>query len=99
MGRLELSYDDLYDLTPRSFNNKLIGWNETFESKSRDSWERARLLNHSILSPHLKKKTSPDKLLPLPWDKERKVEKKEIASKEHIKNVLEKYKNKTFKKL
>lgn len=94
-----MSYDELYDLTPRSFNNKMVGWNEMFEFKSQDVWEQTRLLYHATLSPHLKKKESPQKLLPLPWDNKKPKQKPKIASKEEIEKVLERYKISNFKKL
>lgn len=41
----------------------------------KDDWNRMRLLATFILQPHTRKgqKLTPEKLLPLPWDKERKL--------------------------
>lgn len=95
---LGLSYDDLYDLTPRSFSNKLLGFNNYTEQLLQDSWEQTRLIIHATLSPHSKKKLKPKEILPFPWDNKKKP-KKEFASKEHIQKVLETYNKKKIKKL
>ena len=35
-----------------------------------NEWRRMRILYHGILSPYMKRQTTPDKLLPLPGDDE-----------------------------
>ena len=95
---LGLSYDELYDLTPRSFSNKLLGFNNYQRQLLETSWEQTRLISHSTLSPHSKKKLKPQEILPFPWDDKNKP-KKEIASKEHIKEVIERYNKNKIKKL
>jgi len=84
-----LSVDDLYDMTPRSFQNKLIGFNEHREQLSRNDWEQTRIIVHACLSPHTKKQLKPKQILPFPWDK--KQTDKTIASKEYVQSVIEKY--------
>lgn len=47
-------------------------WKGRGDEKNRSGeWERLRILGTWILSPHVKKghNISPEKLLPLPWDK------------------------------
>ena len=85
-----LSYDELYDLTPRAFNNQLKGFNDYQEQLIQDSWEQTRIIAHSCLAPHSKKKLKPTEILPFPWDKKRKSNIK-TASREHIQSVIEKY--------
>tara|TARA_R100000734_G_C3307140_1_gene97677 strand:+ start:570 stop:857 length:288 start_codon:yes stop_codon:yes gene_type:complete len=85
-----MSYDELYNSTPRNFNNKLIGFNAYQEQLMQDNWERTRVIIHSTLSPHTKKKLKPKELLPFPWDDKNKV-KKQIATKEQIQEALKKY--------
>ena len=87
---LGLSYRDLYELTPRSFNNKLEGFHNIREQGNQNEWEQTRLIIHACLSPHSKKKLKPTEILPLPWDNKNKP-KKNIASREHIENVIKKY--------
>jgi hypothetical protein len=85
-----MSYDELYNSTPRNFNNKLIGFNAYQEQLMQDNWERTRVIIHSTLSPHSKKKIKPKEILPFPWDDKNKV-KKQIATKEQIQEALKKY--------
>tara|TARA_B100001059_G_C17355081_1_gene342446 strand:+ start:267 stop:554 length:288 start_codon:yes stop_codon:yes gene_type:complete len=85
-----MSYDELYNSTPRNFNNKLIGFNAYQEQLMQDNWERTRVIIHSTLSPHSKKKLKPKEILPFPWDDKNKV-KKQIATKEQIQEALKKY--------
>jgi len=90
LGMLGLSYRDLYELTPRSFNNKLKGFHDIREQINQNEWEQTRLIIHACLSPHSKKKLKPTEILPLPWDKKNKPKPK-LASKEHIEGVIKKY--------
>ena len=92
---LGLSFDNLYDMTPRSFQNKLIGFKEHNEQLTQNTWEQTRLIIHSCLSPHSKKALKPKELLPFPWDKKTK---KVIASKEEIADVVKRH-QKILKKL
>jgi hypothetical protein len=78
-----LSYDELYDLTPRSFNNKLIGFNSSQEEKVQNEWEQTRIIVHATMSPHSKKKLRPKDILPFPWDNKSKG-KKLFSSPEQI---------------
>ena len=93
-----LGYDELYSLTPRSFNNRLEGFKTYQEQLSQNQWEQTRIILMGCLSPHSKKKLKPQEVLPLPWDNKNKP-KKEIASKEHIQKVLEKYNKSKFNKI
>lgn len=93
-----MSYDDLYDSTPRTFNNKLIGFNTYQEQLIQDRWEQTRIIIHSTLSPHSKKTIRPKEILPFPWDNKNKSKKK-LASKEHIQSVIEKYNKKKLNKI
>lgn len=51
---------------------------EQRDTDFKDNWERMRLLATITIQPHLakNKKVTPEKLLPLPWDKKRKQDKK-----------------------
>ena len=88
---MELSDYDLYDLTPRSFNNKLIGFNKKNEQISQNHWEQTRLIVHGTIAPHSKHRVKPQELMPFPWDSKNKV-KKDVATKEQIQEVLKRYK-------
>tara|TARA_R100001163_G_C5067962_1_gene207565 strand:- start:4768 stop:5064 length:297 start_codon:yes stop_codon:yes gene_type:complete len=88
---LGLSYKELYDLTPRSLDNKLRGFRKYNEQLSQNQWEQTRTIVHSCIVPHSKHRLKPKELMPFPWDKKNKI-KKDVASKEHIQEVLKKYK-------
>ena len=96
LGMLGMPIDELYDLTPRSFSNKLYGYNKKEELKMQSNWEQTRMIVHACVSPHLKRKIKPTDLLPFDWDEKYKP-KKEVASKEHINKVIDKYKKKQSK--
>tara|TARA_R100000541_G_scaffold57257_1_gene67189 strand:+ start:190 stop:480 length:291 start_codon:yes stop_codon:yes gene_type:complete len=95
---LELSYNELYSSTPRSFNNRLNGFKKHQEQMSQNQWEQTRIILMGCLQPHSKKNLKPKDVLPLPWDEKYKP-KKEIATKEHIQKVLEKYEKIKFNKI
>ena len=88
---LGLSDENLYDYTPRSFNNKLIGFKKYNEQLSQNNWEQTRMIVHAAIVPHSKHKVKPKELMPFPWDSKNKI-KKDVASKEKIQEVLKRYK-------
>lgn len=94
-----LSYNDLYDLTPRSFSNASKGFFELRKEDIRTSWEQVRVIAHVTASPHLKNKIKAQELLPFPWDKENKKKRVKIASPEEIKKVIKSYENNKIKKI
>lgn len=94
-----LSYNNLYDLTPRSFSNASKGFFELRKEDIRTSWEQVRVIAHVTASPHLKNKIKAQELLPFPWDKENKKKRVKIASPEEIRKVIESYENKKIKKI
>ena len=59
-----LSDEDLYDLTPRSFNNRLIGFNKKNEQLSQNHWEQTRMIVHAAIAPHSKHRLKPQELMP-----------------------------------
>lgn len=93
LGTLSMTIDELYDLTPRSFSNKMIGYSEREEMIMQNSWEQTRMIVHSCLSPHLKRKIKPRELMPFDWDNKNRIKKK-IASQEEIQEVIKRYREK-----
>lgn len=61
---------------------------EVEEQRTRDEWERMRLLATMTIQPHVKNRLKPDKLLPLPWDGPKKA-KVELVSKEEVRRRFE----------
>jgi len=89
---LGLSYEGLYELTPRSFNNKITGFHNHHNQINQDYWERTRTLMVATLMPHSKKKLRPTEVLPFPWDNKKSNKKIRIASPEEIKRDVERHK-------
>ena len=94
---LGLSYEELYGLTPRSFNNKLKGFNNSLDQQNRNGWEQTRTLVISMLTPHTKKKLKAKDVLPFPWDNEPKKNIKR-ATKEQIAKDVARHKKILLKK-
>jgi len=95
---MELAYDELYGLTPRSFNNKLKGRQSIKTQLNRNEWERTRLIIHACLAPHSKKQLKPTEVLPLPWDNERSKKNITIATPEQIAKDVARHKRILLKK-
>lgn len=70
LGCIGLSFDDFCKLDYDEFESICKAWSENAETAYRDDWERARLMATICIQPHIKKRITPQKLLPLPWDKE-----------------------------
>lgn len=74
LGCLGLSLDDFCRLTPAEFAAVAKAHAAERESLRRESWERMRLLAAIVVQPHVRKRLTPQQLLPLPWDKPEKRE-------------------------
>lgn len=77
LGCIRLSYDDFCRLDFNEFAAVYKAYAEQCDTDYKDKWQRMRLLATITIQPHLKKgsKVTPEKLLPLPWDKENKHKK------------------------
>jgi len=53
------------------FENVYHQWYEMREIDYQGSWERMRMLATITIQPHIKNKLTPERLLPLPWEKKR----------------------------
>ena len=80
MGCIGLSLEDFCALTPAEFAAACKAYAEEREQGERRSWERMRLLAAVCIQPHVRKRISPQQLIPLPWDKAPRKEKTEIPS-------------------
>jgi len=73
LGEMNMTEDELYDITPRAFSNKAEGYNRKVERERKAEMELHRESIITFLSPHLDKRyrnKSPKQLYPLPWDVE-----------------------------
>lgn len=92
LGCIRLSYDDFCRLTPEEFGAVSKAYQEYREAEYRGEWERMRLLATITIQPHVKKKMTPQALLPFEWDRQK--PKAEFVSKEEDKKRLERLRGK-----
>ncbi len=59
------------------------------ESKKRGDWKRIRLLATIVIQPHVKKKLTPQNLLPFTWDKKKEADRPLLSKEESRKRFLE----------
>jgi len=66
MGRLKISYNDLFHYSITDLKYLIDG----HEIDLRDNWERERIAAYIAVAPHLQKNSglTPQKLWTLPWD-------------------------------
>jgi hypothetical protein len=69
-GEMKLLIWDAMEMTPRQFQNYFEGFQESRESRERESWEQVRMLAYYAASGNLKKGTKPKGLMQFPWDDE-----------------------------
>ncbi len=72
LGCIGLSYDDFCNLYTQEFAAINKAWYQQQEALQQGEWERTRILAAIAIQPHVKKTLTPEKLLPLPWDRKRK---------------------------
>lgn len=68
LGCIHLSYDDFCRLTPVEFEHVYKEYRDKLEIDRKDDWARMRMLAAIVVQPHLKKKITPQQLLPFPWE-------------------------------
>ena len=68
-GCIHLSLDDFLRLTPEEFDDIYKAYSDDREAVYRSGWEQTRILAAIVIAPHVKRPPSPQKLIPLPWDK------------------------------
>lgn len=64
-----MSIDDFCGCTEDEFGCIYKSWRELYDSAYKDDWSRMRMLATIVIQPHVKSKITPQKLLPLPWEK------------------------------
>ena len=94
---MRLSYDDFSRLYFDEFEAVYRQWHSHEDNRARGEWERMRLLATITIQPHCRKRITPTRLLPLPWDSAGRIRAydappprstperfKELAAKNHI---------------
>lgn len=69
VGSIGMSLDDFCRCDYDEFESICKSWRELTERQEHDAWERTRVLAAICIQPHVKGRMTPEKLLPLPWDK------------------------------
>tara|TARA_R110000796_G_scaffold54125_2_gene126653 strand:+ start:2631 stop:2945 length:315 start_codon:yes stop_codon:yes gene_type:complete len=72
LGRLGMSYTDLYDMIPRSFWNAVDGYWLSKENEDRKAWERTRWSTCILVNMQLPKgkQLTLQKLIRFDWEEE-----------------------------
>lgn len=89
IGIIGMSLDDWSGLSPDEFSAICQAYNDKEEARVHDEWERMRLLATITIQPHVKNRLQATKLLPLPWDGDRKKNGVPPVGKEEAKARLE----------
>lgn len=66
-----------------------MAWHDEREQAERSAWERMRIAAAVGIQPHVKSRITPQELIPLPWDTEKKAAPLVISKKEEEKRVKE----------
>lgn len=70
VGVIGLGFDDFCALTPAETAAVFTAYRDKVDGRRRDAWERMRMSACIGIQPHVKKKITPTRLLPLPWDRQ-----------------------------
>lgn len=68
MGEMGMTIEELYNMTPRQFQNKREGYRRAVEGDMQTRWESVRWLAAVVIAPHIKKRLRPKDLMAFPWD-------------------------------
>jgi hypothetical protein len=60
--------DSFLESSPKYFRLRLFGMRTAQEQQYKNQWELARWMTATIISPHLKKPISPQKLMKFGWE-------------------------------
>lgn len=82
IGVLGMSVSDFESLTPEEFTATCRAWSTYQEDMLHGDWERMRMLATITVQPHVKGKMTPQKLLPLPWER-KKAPAEKLTKEEH----------------
>lgn len=84
-----MSFNDFCRCTIEEIEEIFKAWQEKRDSDLHGEWERMRLHAVMTMQPHCKKKLSPEKILPLPWEKKQKRGTAPVVDKETAKKRFE----------
>lgn len=64
-------------------------WGRQREADGQDAWERMRLLATITIQPHVRKRLTPQQLLPLPWEKPKDTRPHPPSTREKVQEVMQ----------
>lgn len=92
-----MSLGDFCALTPDEFGLVCKAYADSHEAEYKDGWERMRMLATIVIQPHIRQKITPQRLMPLPWEKVHKNTERSVVSKdedmERLRTVMKKVGN------
>jgi hypothetical protein len=68
-GEMAMDEDVFDECHPKYFRLRLFGMREAQQQQYRNQWELSRWMAATIISPHLVRPISPNKLMRFPWEK------------------------------
>ena len=73
VGIIGMSYDDFCRCDPDELEAIFKAYSEVRQENRLDEWERMRIAATIGIQPHVRRKITPQKLLPFPWDNKNKA--------------------------
>jgi len=73
LGEMGMTVDELYDMTPRQFQNKRKGFQRVIEHNVQTIWETTRWNAAITIAPHTKKRLKPRDLIAFPWETKKRI--------------------------
>lgn len=61
--------EDFWNLSPKDFHSFVLVKRSGLEIEYKTAWEQTRAIVRAVASPHLKKGTNIESIMPFPWDK------------------------------
>ena len=74
IGRIGMGYREFRELTAEEFISVAHAFEEKLQERTRDDWERMRLLATLTIQPHVKKRVRAQELIKFPWDNGKQVQ-------------------------
>ena len=68
LGEMGMTVGELYDMTPRQFQNKRQGFQRVVDHNVQLIWESTRWNAAINIAPHTKKRMKPRDLIAFPWE-------------------------------
>lgn len=74
-----MGYDDFCRCEPDEFAAACEAYTRQRQADDREQWDRMRILATISIQPHIRRRITPESLLPFPWDRPKKAKPKRPA--------------------